>query len=63
MYVGVMLILAGETIFFQSSSLLIYSLIIWSAFQAFIVFREEPRLLKDFGKDYDLYKKRVRRWI
>jgi protein-S-isoprenylcysteine O-methyltransferase Ste14 len=63
MYVGVMLILAAEALFFQSVQLLVYSLFILCAFQAFIIFREEPRLLKDFGEEYKSYKRRVRRWI
>lgn len=63
MYVGVMLILAGEIFFFQSFSLLLYSVIIFCAFHAFIVFREEPRLLQDFGEEYKSYKSTVRRWL
>lgn len=63
MYVGVMMILTGESLYTGSPALLIYSLIIWLAFQLFIVFREEPRLLNDFGEEYTDYSKKVRRWI
>lgn len=63
MYVGVMMILAGETVFFQSYHLLVYSILIFCAFHAFIIYREEPRLLKDFGEEYISYKSAVRRWI
>lgn len=63
MYVGVMMILTGETVLYQSYLLLWYSLIIFCAFNAFIIFREEPRLLKDFGKDYKVYTNQVRRWF
>lgn len=62
MYVGVMLILWGEAIFFKSASLWVYSFIIFGAFNAFIIFYEEPRLTKDFGEPYGEYQRRVRRW-
>jgi hypothetical protein len=29
----------------------------------FIIFREEPRLLRDFGAIYGEYRKNVRRWL
>jgi protein-S-isoprenylcysteine O-methyltransferase Ste14 len=63
MYIGVMLILIGEAIFFQSGSLWIYALFIFSAFTLFVLLVEEPRLTNDFGEEYKSYCKRVRRWI
>ena len=63
MYIGVMLILTGETLFFASYSLCVYSLIVFAGFNIFIIFNEERRLKKDFGNDYDNYCKKVRRWI
>lgn len=63
MYVGVMMILLGEVVFTQSAYLLFYSIGIFVLFNLFIVYREEPRLKKDFGQDYETYRKTVRRWI
>jgi protein-S-isoprenylcysteine O-methyltransferase Ste14 len=63
MYIGVMATLLGESIFVQSSSLWLYTLLIFIAFNLFIVFWEEPRLRKDFGKSYEEYCRQVRRWI
>lgn len=63
MYVGVMMMLIGESIYFQSSKLGVYALIIFIAFYTFIVFFEEARLQNDFGNEYTEYRKRVRRWI
>jgi protein-S-isoprenylcysteine O-methyltransferase Ste14 len=63
MYVGVMMILAGEAVFVQSANLWIYTGLLFLAFNLFIIFWEEPRLRKDFGKDYDNYCGNVRRWI
>ena len=63
MYIGVMLLLIGETLFFSSRSLCLYSFIVFVGFNIFIIAREEPRLKKDFGDDYDIYRKKVRRWF
>ncbi|MFC5412795.1 methyltransferase family protein [Larkinella bovis] len=63
MYVGVSLILAGESIFCRSLNLWVYSLAIFVAFNLFIILREEPRLQKDFGNQYDDYRRKVRRWL
>ena len=63
MYIGVMLILIGETVFTLSSSLTIYSTIIFICFNLFIIIHEEPRLQKDFGDQYGQYRKKVRRWL
>jgi protein-S-isoprenylcysteine O-methyltransferase Ste14 len=63
MYWGVMLILIGEALFFESSALWIYALFIFIAFSVFIMLVEEPRLRKDFGEEYETYRKRVRRWM
>ena len=63
MYVGVILILIGEAIFFQSVELWIYSLFVFIAFNIFVILVEEPRLRKDFGDEYKRYCEKVRRWI
>lgn len=63
MYVGVMMILIGEAAFFQSTDLWVYSLVVFIAFNTFILFFEEPRLRKDFTEEYNKYCQQVRRWI
>lgn len=63
MYIGVMLILIGESIFFKSLALSIYSLFIFTAFHVFIIYFEEPRLRKDFGTEYLEYIQKVPRWL
>lgn len=63
MYVGVILILMGETLFFTSKNLLAYTALIIFCFNLFIILVEEPRLQKDFGADYTNYCKKVGRWI
>lgn len=63
MYVGVMMILLGECLFTLNLNLLLYSILIFTAFNLFIIYWEEPRLTKDFGEEYITYQKQVRRWI
>ena len=63
MYVGVLLMLIGESIYFESPHLLIYTIIVFAGFQLFILYIEEPRLQKDFGEEYTAYCENVRRWI
>ncbi|HLG35341.1 MAG TPA: isoprenylcysteine carboxylmethyltransferase family protein [Bacteroidia bacterium] len=63
MYIGVMLMLIAEAIFFLSTGLWIYLIIVFIGFNLFILLHEEPRLRKDFGQEYLEYCKKVRRWI
>lgn len=63
MYLGVLMILIGETVYFQSIYLSFYLIVIFLAFSVFIRLHEEPRLLRDFGLEYQQYCKKVRRWI
>lgn len=63
MYLGVIMLLIGEAIFFQSIYLWLYSILIFLAFHFFILFSEEPRLRKDFGEEYGEYCNKVRRWF
>ncbi|MBS1793008.1 MAG: isoprenylcysteine carboxylmethyltransferase family protein [Acidobacteria bacterium] len=63
MYVGVMLMLAGECLFWPSWGLAVYAAVVFAAFNLFIRLHEEPRLRRDFGPEYENYRRRVRRWI
>ncbi len=63
MYVGIMLILLGEAIFFASTTLLLYAGAVFLGFNAFILFYEEPALRRLFGESYSCYCAEVPRWI
>ena len=63
MYVGGLLVLCGEVIFFQSTNLLAYALCWWLAVHLFIVLYEEPHLTSVFGDQYEEYRRAVPRWI
>jgi protein-S-isoprenylcysteine O-methyltransferase Ste14 len=63
MYVGVMLMLIGESVLFNSPSLWAYALVVFILFNLFILLVEEPRLRKDFSTAYKDYCSQVRRWL
>lgn len=63
MYIGILLLLAGEALLFQSRSLLGYAGIVFFFFFLFVVAYEEPALARKFGQDYERYCDRVPRWI
>ena len=63
MYVGVMLLITGEAVFWQSLVLAGYAAIVFIAFNLFIILHEEPRLKRDFGPEYEHYFQSVRRWL
>lgn len=63
MYIGVLLLIAGWAMFFQSRDVLIYGAIVGLFFHLFVVLVEEPLLRKKFGEAYLSYCARVGRWV
>ena len=62
MYLGAALALAGAALFYGSWPLLIYPSLFLLATHLFVVWYEEPALRRAFGRDYEAYCGRVRRW-
>ncbi len=63
MYTGVIFIVTGESLLFESKNILLYSLFLILFFNVVVVFIEEPHLRKKFGKDYDEYLQKTSRWF
>ncbi len=63
MYVGVLTVLFGETLFFRSGALAVAALGIAIFFNLFVMRVEEPILARQFGASYDEYRRAVPRWI
>jgi protein-S-isoprenylcysteine O-methyltransferase Ste14 len=63
MYVGVLSILLGESLFFQSRRVLGFALFALAASHLFVVCYEEPTLRRKFGVGYEEYCRAVPRWI
>jgi protein-S-isoprenylcysteine O-methyltransferase Ste14 len=60
---GVLFMLIGETIFFGSWWLLIWTLIFGVVNTIYFRLSEEPGLVRRFGEDYLVYRRNVPRWI
>ena len=63
MYVGVLMMLSGEALFFESGALLAYAVLWFGMINVVVVAYEEPTLRGDFGESYDRYCRTVRRWV
>jgi protein-S-isoprenylcysteine O-methyltransferase Ste14 len=63
MYIGILLLLVGEALYFEAPSLLVYTLIVFVCFHLFVVAYEEPKLKEKFGDSYTHYCHTVPRWI
>ncbi len=63
MYVAVLSLIFGQGLLFGNVGLLEYGIVVWLGFFAFVRLYEEPTLRSKFGKEYEDYCARVRRWI
>ncbi len=63
MYVGVLTVLLGEMIYFESATLLIYMGFVFLAISIFVKLYEEPTLEKLFGESYLEYTRVVPPWL
>jgi protein-S-isoprenylcysteine O-methyltransferase Ste14 len=60
---GVVLMLAGEALFFQSRSVALWALTFLLVNHVYFVLLEEPGLEGRFGEEYRAYKAHVPRWL
>jgi protein-S-isoprenylcysteine O-methyltransferase Ste14 len=63
MYVGVLTVILGWAVLFHAAALVLYALIVGTCFHLFIVLYEEPHLQRQFGNEYEPYRRRVGRWL
>ena len=63
MYLGALLVLAGQVLWFQSLRLLVYAAVLPLIFHLFVVLYGEPFLRRRFGDAYGQYCRKVPRWI
>lgn len=62
MYIGAGLALIGAALFYESLLLLGYAVLFFLVTHLFVVRYEEPTLRRIFGRAYEDYCRRVRRW-
>jgi len=63
MYLGVLLVVIGEAVFFWRIPLALYVVCLASAFQLLVVGIEEPSLRRRFGAIYSDYCNATNRWL
>lgn len=63
MYVGVLTVILGWALLFQTGILAGYALVVGIGFHLVVVLYEERHLHHAFGDDYDAYCSRVGRWL
>ncbi|HKT46987.1 MAG TPA: isoprenylcysteine carboxylmethyltransferase family protein [Candidatus Acidoferrales bacterium] len=63
MYIGVLLVILGQAIFYGSRTILVYMIGVAVLFALFVRLYEEPMLRGHFGEQYEKYRRRVPRWI
>ena len=63
MYLGMVIVLLGVALFLQSIGGLLSVPLAVLLIGRFVIAREEPYLLATFGRDYESYCNRVRRWL
>lgn len=63
MYVGVLLLLAGQAVRYRSLHVLWWAVACWLGFHRRVVQYEEPRLAQRYGDVYEEYRERVPRWF
>jgi protein-S-isoprenylcysteine O-methyltransferase Ste14 len=63
MYIGVSTVVLGQAVLFRSWHILEYLAVVLVIVHFFVLFYEEPTLARQFGAEYEQYKKGVPRWI
>jgi protein-S-isoprenylcysteine O-methyltransferase Ste14 len=63
MYVGVLLVVLGWALFFESRAILLYGLAAGLVFHLVVLLIEEPMLASRFGDSYETYRRQVHRWM
>jgi protein-S-isoprenylcysteine O-methyltransferase Ste14 len=63
MYVGVLVLIAGQALLLGREVLFVWAVGAWLLFQLFLLLEEEPGLRRRFGAEYEDYCSRVPRWL
>lgn len=63
MYLAVISIIIGESIWYENWIIVIYGVLLWAVLHLWIVLYEEPALNKKFGKKYEDYVSKTQRWL
>ncbi|HEV7855311.1 MAG TPA: isoprenylcysteine carboxylmethyltransferase family protein [Mycobacterium sp.] len=62
MYVGLLTVILGQALLFNSIWLVVYAVIGWIVTASFVRWYEEPTLLRTYGEQYEEYRRNVPAW-
>jgi protein-S-isoprenylcysteine O-methyltransferase Ste14 len=63
-FVGVLIVLVPRAALYNGTApLSIYAIAFWFVTHCGVVFFEEPALARTFGKEYEIYRSSIGRWI
>jgi protein-S-isoprenylcysteine O-methyltransferase Ste14 len=62
MYVGLLTVIVGQALLFGQLSLLLYAAVAWVVTASFVRWYEEPTLTRQFGDEYEAYRRAVPAW-
>ena len=63
MYVGLIVAILGQALLFGSLGLVLYASVAWVIPALFVRFYEEPTLLRQYGSQYEEYRRNVPAWL
>jgi len=63
MYVAVVGLIAGQALLLGNRTLLFYGMLVWLAFETFVILYEEPTLRRTYAAEYEEFCRNVPRWI
>ena len=63
MYLAVVGAVVGQALLLGQMTLLLYAGVLWVVFVAFVRWYEEPTLHRQFGEEYDAYRRAVPGWL
>jgi len=63
MYIAVLSVIAGQALFIGRPAILLYAALFWAVVASFVRFYEEPTLVRQFGAEYEAYRRDVPAWI
>jgi protein-S-isoprenylcysteine O-methyltransferase Ste14 len=63
MYLGLLIAIVGQALLFASLGLLVYAAVFWAITATFVRLYEEPTLARQYGTQYEEYRRNVRAWL
>jgi protein-S-isoprenylcysteine O-methyltransferase Ste14 len=63
MYLGLLIAIVGQALLFGSLGLLLYAAVLWAVTATFVRLYEEPTLARQYGTQYEEYRRNVRAWL